>query len=100
RLSAFERRFHCAGELVVRAGARADAAFVVVDGRATGTAGGRVVAEYVPGDSFGDLPLLSGRPHEADVVARSDLDLMVVERAAFLRQVQEHPLRELLASAA
>src|SRR5207244_2058969 len=52
RLSAFERRFHCAGELVVRAGARADAAFVVVDGRATGTAGGRVVAEYAPGDSF------------------------------------------------
>jgi hypothetical protein len=98
RLHAFERSFHGAGETVVAAGDEADAALVVVSGNAAVMArNGRIVDVYSRGDVIGERAALCGLEHAYHVVAADELDLMVVERAALLRQVRDSPLLELLA---
>jgi hypothetical protein len=92
RLQAFERSFHGPGETVVAAGDDADAALVVVAGNAAAIAcNGRVVDVYSRGETIGERDALCGLPHAYDVVAANELDLMVVERAALLRQARGKP---------
>jgi CRP-like cAMP-binding protein/N-acyl-L-homoserine lactone synthetase len=43
------------------------------------------------GEVFGELALITSQPRSADVVAVTDVDLMVIERDAFLRQVSQNP---------
>jgi hypothetical protein len=90
---AFDGQFHVAGERVVRCGEAGDAAYVVVDGIAEVRfpGGQRPAVELGPGDMFGELALLTSGPRSADVVAKSDLDLMVLERQTFLRELRKWP---------
>ena len=49
------------------------------------------VREMGPGEVFGELSLITAQPRSADVVALTDVDLMVLERDAFYRQVSQNP---------
>lgn len=96
-LDAFERQFHIKGEAVVRQGEAGANAYVIVDGIAdvvvTDEAGGsRDVKSLAPGDLFGEVALLTDLPRTASVVARTDLDLMVLTRDAFRAQLRADPL--------
>lgn len=91
-LRSSERQFHTAGETVLRRGDRGDAAYVIVAGRAAvlqrdGAAG----AQLGPGDLFGELAMLTGGRRTADVVAATDLDLLVIDRDDFRTQVGADP---------
>lgn len=44
-----------------------------------------------PGEIFGEMALLDGRPRAADVVATSDCELMAIERRDFLAFVNSDP---------
>jgi CRP/FNR family cyclic AMP-dependent transcriptional regulator len=44
-----------------------------------------------PGEIFGEMALLDGRPRAADVVATSDCELMAIERRDFLAFVHSDP---------
>ncbi len=44
-----------------------------------------------PGEVFGELSLITSNPRSANVVALTDVDLMVLEREAFHKQVAENP---------
>jgi N-acyl-L-homoserine lactone synthetase len=91
-LQSFERQFHSAGDVVLRRGEPGDAVYVVVDGHASVlTETGEVRAELGAGDLFGELALVTGLPRTADVVARTDLDLMVLDRASFHMQLRANP---------
>lgn len=91
-LRSTERQFHAAGEHVVRRGDPGDAAFVIIDGHVSvlGRDGG-LLGELGPGDLFGELALLTTRPRTADVVARTELDLMVLGRESFRAQLRTDP---------
>ena len=54
-------------------------------------AGAVPVRELGPGDVFGELALITSNPRSADVVALTDVDLMVLEREAFHRQISQNP---------
>jgi CRP/FNR family cyclic AMP-dependent transcriptional regulator len=56
----------------------------------------------IPGDHFGEISLLDGRPRSASVVAETPLSLLRLTRASFLRLVKEDAdlARALLASLA
>jgi CRP-like cAMP-binding protein len=43
------------------------------------------------GETFGELALLTSRPRSADVVALTDVDLMVLDRPVFQAQLQSDP---------
>ena len=90
-LHAFEREFHGAGDVVMQAGHPGSAAYVVISGRATEhDARGRTIGYLGPGDLFGELTPLTDCPCTSTVTARTDLDLMVLERAALRAQLREN----------
>jgi CRP-like cAMP-binding protein len=49
------------------------------------------VREMGPGEVFGELSLITANPRSANVIALTDVDLMVLEREAFHKQITENP---------
>lgn len=86
-MHSLERALFCEGETVISAGEPGDAAYVVLQGvaviEARGVEGRRRCGSLGPGDMFGELSLLTGRPHHASVTAATDLDLMVLDGTTF-----------------
>jgi CRP-like cAMP-binding protein len=50
-----------------------------------------IVQELGPGELFGEIALLTMGRRTADVIAQSDVTLMVLERRAFEDQVARNP---------
>lgn len=95
--TSWERAFCAGGDTVIHTGEPGQAAYVVLEGVAfaevPGARGQRHCVRLEAGDLFGELALLTGRPHEATVVAAADLDLMVIDGAAFREQLRSSPER-------
>jgi CRP-like cAMP-binding protein len=64
---------------------------VVVEGTAEVQQGGRVVNTIGPGEFFGEIALVTGRPRTADVVATSAVHALVIEGHSFRRLLVEAP---------
>lgn len=84
------------GDLVVRENDPGDALYVVVSGRLQAytrlkSGGERVFATYTHGDCFGEMPLLSGETHWANVRTLNDSVLMKIPRAVFDQVVERDP---------
>jgi NTE family protein len=84
------------GDLVVREDDPGDALYVVVSGRLqayTRLSSGaeRIFASYSNGDCFGEMPLLSGETHWANVRALNDSVLLKIPRAVFDKVVSRDP---------
>jgi predicted MFS family arabinose efflux permease len=85
------------GETIVREGERAEAIFVVVDGRvevtSSGEAGGEpvVLREMGPGTYFGEIGVLEGIPRTATVTAVEQCDCLRIEGDAFLAAITAGP---------
>ena len=77
-----------AGDAVFREGDEGDRYYVIREGEAELTAGGRTIASLGRGAGFGELALLLGRPRSATVTARTDLVLAALGRNEFLWLVQ------------
>lgn len=100
------RREHFeAGENVFAAGDHGDKVYFVVRGEAEVLREGAPVATLREGEAFGEAALLSSRPRNATVVARSPLDVVSVTRPAFGELLERLPglgesMRSLLADRA
>ena len=91
-----------AGDTVIQEGEPGDSFFVAVSGQAKVISGGKTIHRLIPGDHFGEISLLDGRPRSASVVAETPMSLLKVPRPAFLRLVKNDAdlARALLASLA
>ena len=91
-----------AGETVIQEGEPGDSFFVTISGQAKVVSGGKTLHRLIPGDHFGEISLLDGRPRSASVVAETPLSLLRLTRTSFLRLVKEDAdlARALLASLA
>lgn len=74
-----------------------DALFGVVTGRvriSASSAGGREIFLNImePGDTFGEIALLDGRPRTASASATAPLDLLIIKREQFLRLLAQEPV--------
>lgn len=85
------RRSVPAGTVVIAEGEVGDRYYLVERGRADVTMAGRHVRTVEPGGSFGEIALLHDVPRTATVTAADDLELLTVEREAFLQAVTGHP---------
>ncbi|MFN7987723.1 MAG: mechanosensitive ion channel family protein [Thermoanaerobaculia bacterium] len=78
---------YTAGETLVRQGEEGGSLFVLLDGEVRvrradgGTA--RELARLGPGSFFGEMSLLTGEPRSASVLALDEVEVVVVEKAAF-----------------
>jgi CRP-like cAMP-binding protein len=77
-----ERRQYRAGEPMVTKSGVGGGMFVILSGKATVEAGGKTHA-LGPGEFFGEMALLSGRPRSATVTAQEPVEAMVFEAMYF-----------------
>jgi CRP-like cAMP-binding protein len=84
------------GEVMTRQGAEGHWLYLITDGTASvrvSVDGGleREVARLGPGQFFGEISLMTGRPREATVIAVTDVECYRLGAEAFRRVLQAHP---------
>jgi CRP/FNR family transcriptional regulator, cyclic AMP receptor protein len=82
---------HKAGTVIAREGDPGVGLFVIVDGEAKVTIGGKTKTKLGPGDFFGEIALLDGGPRTATVTAETDVKLLGLTEWVFRGLLQEHP---------
>ena len=90
-----QRRF-AKGELIILAEAEGDALFVIEEGQVkvglVHEDGREVILSFLgPGEVFGELSLLDGKPRSASVTANAPTSLLMLRRADFLRLLADLP---------
>jgi CRP-like cAMP-binding protein len=78
-------------DVLVREGDRGEEFFVIVDGKAEVSRGGRKVAVLGPGDFFGELALLDPAPRDATVTAVTPLEAVILGRRELTGLLAEVP---------
>jgi CRP/FNR family transcriptional regulator, cyclic AMP receptor protein len=82
---------HRAGTVIAREGEPGIGLFVIDEGEAEVTIGGRKKATLGPRDFFGEIALLDGGPRTATVTATTDIKLLGLTEWVFRGLMQEHP---------
>ncbi len=97
-LDDLEVRDLAGGDWLMHQGDPGDALYLLVRGRlqawardAEGNDKGRFLNEIVPGDSVGELSLLTGEPRLAGIQAIRDSLLIRLDRVSFEKLAQDHP---------
>lgn len=91
------RRSFRRGEILFRQGDPGDTLLIVVSGQvkvilSTPDGEEAVVAIFGPGDFFGDMALLDGRPRSASVVALEPTNTLILHRRDFQEFMRLHPV--------
>ncbi len=81
---------HPAGTVIAREGEPGVGLFVIVEGEAGVTIGGKEKTTLTPGDFFGEIALLDGGPRTATVTAATDVKLLGLTEWVFRGLMQEH----------
>jgi MFS family permease len=84
------RRRALAGETIFRRGDPGDAFYVVDDGTLTLSLDGEAPRELGPGDFFGEIALLRDVPRTGTIEAKTDAELLELQRDDFLNAVTRH----------
>ena len=85
------RETFTAGEVLFEAGDEGNRFYVIVTGEVLVTSDDETIAERGPGEGFGELALLYPVGRTATVTARTDVELLTVDRPTFLLAVTGHP---------
>lgn len=76
---------------LTRPGERGREFFVLLSGEALCRISGHDMATFGPGDFFGEMALLDGKPRSAEVTTVSDVEALVLDRNEFIRLVETSP---------
>jgi CRP-like cAMP-binding protein len=79
------------GTTIVREGGRTATLFVVLEGEVKVVRNGRTISRRRPGEFFGEIAVIDGRPRAASVVAETPLRCLVLERDSLQRLVMSDP---------
>jgi CRP-like cAMP-binding protein len=82
---------HKAGTVIAREGEPGVGLFILLDGTAEVSIGGRKKATLGPGEFFGEIALLDGGPRTATVTAKTDVQLLGLTEWVFRGLMAEHP---------
>jgi CRP-like cAMP-binding protein len=87
----FPLRTYATGDKVFVRDEDGDAMFAVRTGRVNILAHGQVVESIGPNGIFGEMALIDGSPRSATAVAAEASEVAPIDKAAFLRLVQQNP---------
>lgn len=79
------------GSVLVKEGEIGQEAMVIESGTAEVRRDGKKIDDLVPGDFFGEMSLINHMPRNADVVATSDMNLLVMDSREFSSVLAEYP---------
>ena len=82
---------HSAGQSVVEEDHSAVGFHLITEGTAEAYVGGSAVGTLGPGDYFGEMSLIDGKPRSATVKALTDLRTLVVPSWSFNQMIDRHP---------
>ena len=82
---------HKAGTVIAREGEPGVGLFMIVEGTAKVSIGGKTRTKLGPGDFFGEIALLDRGPRTATVTAENDLELLGLTEWVFRGLLREHP---------
>jgi CRP-like cAMP-binding protein len=85
-----ERSFN-EGDEITREGESGIGFFVIEEGNATVSVGGKIVRSLGPGEHFGEVALIDSGPRSATIVAGTDLRCRGMSAWEFRPFVEEHP---------
>lgn len=89
--TAKERDF-AAGDAIIREGDEGGRGFyLILEGTAQARKGSTVLADFGPGDYFGEMALLLDTIRTADVVATSDVHCVVITQWDLVALIKSHP---------
>lgn len=88
--SVVEHRYE-PGTEVVREGGRTATLFVVLEGSATVVRGDRTISRRGPGEYFGEISLIDGRPRAASVIAETPMRCLVLEQDSLRALLKSEP---------
>ncbi len=74
-----------AGERIVTQGTRGDSFYIIVHGIVQIVKDGVPLKRYRAGDYFGEMAILLDQPRQADAIAKTDVDLIAIDRNDFLQ---------------
>ena len=84
-----------ANEVIITKGETGDSFYILVEGEAYATLdSNEVVKNYTSGDYFGELALIKGEPRAANVIAKTNIKVISLDRKSFKRLLG--PLTEIL----
>ena len=84
------------GTKIIQQGTEGDVFFIIVSGVVSVVIDGQEVKSQQPGDFFGETALVLGQPRIADVVARTDVDLIEIDRHDFLYLIRGTDIQDRL----
>lgn len=73
-----------AGEKIVTQGTRGDSFYIIAHGTVEIVKDGMPLRRHRAGDYFGEIAIILDQPRTADVIARSDVQLVAIDRNDFL----------------
>ncbi len=90
-LSVYDCVFYKPGEYLTKTGEKGDCAFVIVEGEAEIKINNKVVSTLKEGEVIGELALLTDEVRSADVVAKSDMRVMTLDKSIFMEYLLTNP---------
>ncbi|MGZ4131591.1 MAG: cyclic nucleotide-binding domain-containing protein [Actinomycetota bacterium] len=82
---------HTAGRQVVEADQSGVGLHVILEGQASIHVGGAEVGRFGPGEYFGEMSVIDGKPRSASVVADTDLVTFAIPAWNFERLMEQQP---------
>ena len=82
---------HPAGKEVAEEGVGGLAFHVILEGSVTVSTGGRELRTLGPGDYFGEISMIDGRPRSATVTAAEPMTVLAIPHLDFMHVVDEDP---------
>jgi CRP-like cAMP-binding protein len=82
---------HREGAVLAKEGDSGLGFFLIIDGTATVSVGGKPRATMGPGDFFGEISLLEGGPRTATVTAATPIRVIGLTQWVFRRMVEQNP---------
>ncbi|MGZ8580462.1 MAG: cyclic nucleotide-binding domain-containing protein [Actinomycetota bacterium] len=82
---------HPDGKTVLEEDRSAVGFHLILSGQAEANQGGTVVGTMSPGDYFGEMSLIDGKPRSASVVAKGELKTLAIPAWNFNRLLDENP---------
>jgi CRP/FNR family cyclic AMP-dependent transcriptional regulator len=92
RIAEFTKEVHHTdGQAIVEEDNSAIGFHLIVSGEAEASTGGHAVNTMGPGEYFGEMSLIDGKPRSASVIARGDLVTLSIPAWHFNQVLDEHP---------